>query len=355
MVLLLVPFHSFVTFTPTGDSFVKYRMDAPVMDIILRFLSIWIMPVLFVAAGVSSFHSLQSRTPGQYASERREKLLIPLLAGFILVCLPLTWLQSIFKGSFEGGFLQFIPAFFANGLFPRGYLNWGHLWFLDYLFVFSLILLPVFVRLKREPFRSKLVKVSSILERGVWIYLAAVPLMLAHTVLRPFSPGPQNFINDWANVASSLVLFLYGFIFAANPAILENIRHIGRFSLIAGLVLFAANLLIWRPEFHLPLGSIRPAYFALMVFAWTFAVLGYAAKYLNGKNRFYAYLNRSSFPFYIFHYVPITILAFFIANSDVNVWLRALALIAVAYPVTFIIYEIVRRISFVRYLFGTNS
>ena len=88
VILLLVPFHSAITFATRGDGFIRYPQQVPVMDIFLWFLSIWIMPVLFMVSGISAYYALQHRTPGEYAEERRAKLLIPMLAGVLVVCPP---------------------------------------------------------------------------------------------------------------------------------------------------------------------------------------------------------------------------------------------------------------------------
>jgi glucans biosynthesis protein C len=89
-----------------------------------------------------------------------------------------------------------------------------------------------------------------------------------------------------------------------------------------------------------------------MIFALIFAILGYAKAFLNMKNRLYSYLNNAAFPFYIFHYLPITMLAFFIARESMNVWFKYLIIVFCTYLLTFLLYEIVKRITFLRFLFG---
>ena len=72
------------------------------------------------------------------------------------------------------------------------------------------------------------------------------------------------------------------------------------------------------------------------------------------KNRLQAYLTKASFPFYIFHFLPITLISYFKAKSDLNVWLKWVTIVAVAYRSTLILYEIVRRIPVVRFFFGVK-
>ena len=113
--------------------------------------------------------------------------------------------------------------------------------------------------------------------------------------------------------------------------------------------------LVWRVSGRgASLGFLYPAYDALMILAWVLTVLGYFKRFLNVKNRLQAYLTKASFPIYIFHFLPITLVSYFIAQSDLNVWLKWATIVAVAYPSTLILYEIVRRIPVVRFFFGAE-
>ncbi len=354
VILLLVPFHSAVTFTTRGDGYIRYPQSVPAMDIGLWFLSIWIMPVLFVVSGFASYQALQYRAPREYLKNRRAKLLIPFLAALVLLCPPMAYFRALFMGSFQGSFLKFYPCFFTHGAYPKGYFNWGHLWFLIYLFVFTLLLLPLFMRMMRERTRASVIAASAILEKGFWIYLAAIPLMFAQTVLGPLFPNHFNIFSDWAYFTLFLVLMLYGFLFAMNGRILDNIQRIRAVSLVLVIFLFVPEAFLRISGMETALGPISPAYNVLILFASVFAALGYARQFLNQPYHFYHYLHTASFPFYILHFFPITVMSYFIARSDLNVWLKYVIIVVFAYPSTLALYEIIRRIPMVRSLFGVK-
>jgi hypothetical protein len=355
VILLLVPFHSAVTFTVHGDGFIKYPQHVRSLEYFLWFLSIWIMPALFLVSGIAAYHALQFRTAAEYARERRSKLLLPLLAGLLLVCPPMAYLRALYMGTFQGSFLRFYPHFFSEGPYPQGNFNWGHFWFLAYLFVFTLIMRPLFARARREGLRQGLVKASLVLERGPSIYVVAIPLMLTETILRPHFPGLQNLVWDWANFVLYLVLVFYGFVFAVNNGILDNIYRIRLFSLCFGIVLFAVAV-AWRVSgVARSMAPVFPAYNVLMVFAWVFALMGYARQWLNRKSGLHTYLNTASFPAYVFHFLPITATAYLIAHSDVSPWLKYALTVLLAYPLTFAIYECVRRVPVLRSLFAIRA
>ena len=134
------------------------------------------------------------------------------------------------------------------------------MWFLAYLYVFTLILLPFFKGLIKEPGKTKLIVASAILEKGFRIYLVALPLMISETILRPLFPGLQNLVWDWANFVLYLTLFFYGFLFAANDRILENIGKIRTVSLVLGAGLFLIALGSRMSGRGASLGFLYPAY-----------------------------------------------------------------------------------------------
>ncbi len=120
VILLLVPFHSAISFTVPGDVFIKYPQHIPSLGYVLWFLSIWIMPALFLVSGIAAYHALQRRTAEQYARERRGKLLLPLLAGVLLICPPMAYLRALYLGSFQGGFFRFSPSFLQQRFISAG-------------------------------------------------------------------------------------------------------------------------------------------------------------------------------------------------------------------------------------------
>ena len=356
VILVLVPFHGAITFTAVGDCFIKHPQSGPVFDTALGIMAGWVMPLLFVVAGAASCYALQHRTWWQYERERRLKLLIPFFAGFLLIVPPMTYLGARFNGTFGGNLLEFYPRFFTSGVAPQGYLNWGHFWFLIYLYTFSVILLPVFLRMLRPAARASIAGASAILERGPWVYLLAVPLMLSETLLRPLFPSYYNLVWDWANVAMFLALMLYGFLFALNARIMDNVKRMRAGSLLLALALTAVPVGLRAAGITEALRPALPgtAWGGLLLVAWILAALGYARAYLNRRMRFYDYLQANAYPFFVLHYLPVTAAAYCIARWDLDVWLKYLLIVVLAYAATFALCEILRRIPGVRLLLGAR-
>ena len=112
---------------------------------ILLFVNIWHMPLFFLLSGSAAWFSMSSRPERPFAKERVKRLFIPLVFGMAVIIPPQVYIERIFRDQFEGSYFSFYLEAF-NGPYPEGNLSWHHLWFLAYLFVFSLLALPIFKR-----------------------------------------------------------------------------------------------------------------------------------------------------------------------------------------------------------------
>src|SRR5262249_45473543 len=125
---------------------------------------------------------------------------------------------------FHESFLAFLPTFFTLQRF-----TWAHLWFVAYLFTFTLLYLPAFSWLLRR--RSAHGHVSP------WIvYGPLLPLIAVQLVLRPHWPGIQNLYDDWANVAYYTTYLFAGFLLARDPVLEEAAQREWRRALVLGAV-----------------------------------------------------------------------------------------------------------------------
>ncbi len=115
----------------------------------MLFINLWRLPILFVISGMGTRFALSYRSGGQFVKERISRLFVPLLAGILLMVAPQIYLVRQAEGRGYSSFLDFYPDFF-NGFYPEGNFSWGHLWFLPYLLVMSLLATPIFLYLRKE-------------------------------------------------------------------------------------------------------------------------------------------------------------------------------------------------------------
>lgn len=177
VILLLFPVHTFMIWNSFGEKFYIWDGADQLLSTFIVLVNPWMMPLLFVIAGISAKHSLQKRSSRQFMCERLRRLLVPFIIGIILLVPIQTLMARKFYFNYTGGLLENEFYFFthvSDFSGSDGGFSPGHLWFLEYLFVISLAALPIirFVDHTLWPQRIKSLSFSSILFLAILIWLA---------------------------------------------------------------------------------------------------------------------------------------------------------------------------------------
>src|SRR4051794_13815453 len=161
LVFGVVLFHAARVFDPFEFYVKGPRIEALAPVVLLGVLAG--MSLFFVLAGVSLWHSLGRRAPRALAWERIRRLGVPFAVGVVVLVPPQIHMQRLQAGT-AGSAWDTARDFFAVrpvGDLPipldgrgGGPFEPAHLWFLAYLLVFTLALLPVLWPLRREPGRG---------------------------------------------------------------------------------------------------------------------------------------------------------------------------------------------------------
>jgi glucans biosynthesis protein C len=342
-VLLLIVFHSARVFDVFDPFYVKHPQTSGTLSwAAVALLNPWHMPLLFVLAGAATWLALGHRRARTYVGERTRRLLIPFLFGLLIIVPPQAFLARRVRGGHES-----VASFLADYWTIEGDLSGytgsftpAHLWFIGFLFIFSVAALPLLVRWRARPVRAR------------WL-LAALPLvLLAANELPAPNDGPQNPFY-------SLALFVAGFLLLADPRAERIIHRHWRPLLAAAAVTMTAVLLVWRSgtEDGWADGSLPDVGFSLLeqvnTWVWVLALLGAGKALLSRPVAGLRYASEASFPFYVLHQTVIVAVASVVVGWDLGLW-PAFASIAVAsLAVTVGLYElVVRRTRATRYLFG---
>ncbi len=362
IVALLIPHHTAITFSHLGDAYVylPVKDDALYFFIQSTFLNLWFMRVLFFISGISTFYALQKRTNKDYFMERCKRLLLPAVFAVIVLCPAMGYFKAITADHFTGSFFSFYPIFFKEIVH---YLGWGHFWFLVYLFVFSLIFLMMRQLIKNiDPIAGK---IGIYLSQRNRILLPIFIFVLLEMILRPFYPGFQTLINDWANFAIYLGFFLFGYVVATDGDCMDAIASkICFFAVVSCISAVSFIFLQYAQEnislftdyyqdrtyvYELGLAFFRGvAEYALVLLAF-----GVGKLYLNKDNQLFRYLSKTSFSLYMFHFLIVNAVMYFAIQLPWNHFILYFVSIILVYSLFFILYElIIKRIRPLRYLCG---
>lgn len=317
----------------------------------LGFLIGWIMPLMFVVSGVSTYLSLRSRTPGRFLKDRTLRILVPLIGMGILIFGPYQiYLERLTHGQFTGSLLAFLPHYFDGWYFPGtpGNFAWMgvHLWYLLVLFLWSLLLLPVFLLLKRESLRESLSRRLAFMAKPGLIFLLALPLAL-------FEWAIQGMMT-----VGGFSLFMYifylliGYLLMALPPLMEGARRHGAAALVGGLIVSGLRLVAYLLNVDLS-WPVLALWRSVNAWLWILALIGLCSSYLNVETRFSRYANEAVLPFYILHQPVILLVAFTLLNWAIPPGLKYGVFLVVCFPIIMVVYEfLVRRNNVGGFLFG---
>lgn len=343
VVLSLAPFHAALSYTGMG---VVYVYDTPIRDLFLSgvfpqdagpfamriftvFMDNWFMHLLFMVSGIAAASSLRKRSAGEFVGERANRLLLPLLLGTLFVISIQSWLRALSFGRFSGGFFSFYPHFFNGinaGPTSKGNMDYGQLWFLLYLFVYSMLALPLLLAVRRRGDSSAFVKAARRLSGGALVLIPAVWIAILEGAFRPGWPGFQNLVNDWANFTVYLSFFLFGYAAGTARELLEAMERNRRAALALGLLAFAARLAVYR------IVPVPPGYNAASILTHAFrgaaavglvvAAMGYGRRYLNRESRALSAARDLAFPLYVLHFAPLSAATWLLLGTGLGVWAR---------------------------------
>jgi peptidoglycan/LPS O-acetylase OafA/YrhL len=362
VVALLVPHHIAITFSHIGDAYVFLPIKDNSLYFFIQstFLNLWFMRLLFFVSGISTYYALQKRTNREYITERCKKLLLPTIFAIIFICPIMAYFRAININNFQGSIIQFFPIFFTKF---ETYLGWAHFWFLIYLFVYSLVFLALKVVLKNNI--QIIEKTGSFLAKGKNIILPLFIITFFEIVFRPFYPGLQNLVDDWANFTVYLSFFILGYVMTNSAECLEKIeKNIHLFFIVACITVPCTIFLKYAQNnidiFMNYYDLLEYAYKVVVAFFQGIAeyslvmlIIGVAKKYINVNNSVYKYLSKTSFSLYMFHYVIVNMVMYLFIKTQLNHYVMYVLAISSVYIIFIIIFEIfLKRIFIFRFICG---
>lgn len=392
MVLGLVFFHTARVFDILPFS-IKNGQQSIGMTAFVLFCSLWGMPLLFLIAGFSSRFSLGRRSWSGYLRERTQRLLLPLLFGLLVVVPPQGYCTYLARTGAHLSYWEFYPRFFAvrfepafpgflEAREPVGGFELAHLWFLYYLFLFSVLLLPLFLLLQQqERGRRMVAQLTGAAERPGLLFLPGLWLALIEATLGTQMEG------GW-NLCVYLLVFLYGYLLALDARLEQALeRRGGRalvLALLSSLTVLGGYTLCLRTNIDPASSHAWPALLLRFIKGWScwfwlVAILGLGRKLSRALGpalasaggpqeaspprpssraaalilRVIRYTSPAILPIYVLHQTVIVVIAFHVVRWEAGVPAKFLVTSVSSLVITLLLYELaVRHLPPMRFLFG---
>lgn len=359
---LLIFYHVGMFFNTEGWHAKSTHTNAA-MEPLMWLSSPWRLPLLFLISGVALRFLSDKLGSARFARERFVRLFPVILFGMYVIVAPQTYVQLLAAGEVAPGFWNFYQgyAFEWGGPWSVHTPTWNHLWYVVYLFVYSMLLAPLIPLLHAGADSRTLQRVGRLFDRPVIgpILLVIVPIIpfvvIRFTLVEQF-PTTHALIDDWANHAGSLLILLYGYVIAKNAGLWRAIDRalpvVGVLTLVLFAFLLTAYMNIEAALEHDAV--IWTARIARIVFAWSIilSLMGLAQRFLNRDGPVRRYLTEAIFPVYVLHQTITVTAGYWMAQQGWGVWTEFAVLTAVTAAGCLIGFEMIRRVPFLRPVFG---
>jgi peptidoglycan/LPS O-acetylase OafA/YrhL len=353
-VLLLIPYHTARVFNWEEDFYIKnVPTDVPAQRFI-DFVGPWHMSLLFLLAGAASWLAFRRRSGRQYAGERFKRLLIPFVFGVLVIVPPQTWLAYNSHHGTDLTYWEYLPKFFTTadeGL--NGYAGGftpAHLWFILFLFVFSLVALPLFLWLHDRGGRRVVTALGRLWRNpAALIAIPVLVLVLPWLVMEDDLSGQPPF--------GFFFVFVLGFLLLGDERVYRTIARHWVWILCLGVA--ASIAYVWAEpragdwtEGAAGFASIKALY-ELGVWCMILGLLGLAQRFFTAGGPALGYATEAAYPFYILHQTVLVAVAYFVVQWDLASGLKYAAIAVATLALSLLIYELgVRRWGPVLFVFG---
>lgn len=366
---LLILYHIGMYYVADWGWHIKSDTTSVVLQNVMILTNQWRMSLLFFISAMALALAQRHSTKLKLFSLRSNRILIPLLCGMFIVVVPQVYYEALSQQLIAPGYLNFWWQYINPNTdllvehhSPIGLLTWNHLWFLPYLWCYSMLVLIA------APLLNTLASRLQALPGRLALLLAMASLICAWYFLRQHYPSSHALVDDWYNHAKYFAVFIAGYLFALQGNWWQKVIVQRRWFMLAAMLCYSLiigdrnGLFDSIPDSfgesvsgRLIVGTVL----ALNHWGWILALIGYAGRYLNKPNnkldkdgRLLHYTNNAILPWYMLHQTLIIIFAVWLKPLALPVAIEAVLLVVLTCAGCWAGFELVKRFRLSRWLFG---
>jgi surface polysaccharide O-acyltransferase-like enzyme len=370
---LLILYHAGMLYVADWDFHLKSSYLSEGLQGPMIALNRWRMPLLFLISGIA-LGLLRPQQLGRAALLRSWRLLLPLLFGMFVVVPVQPYCEALAHGRIEAGFGQFLLRYWQVRPWPPGTftgaafgITWNHLWYLAYLWPYTMLLLAALAVLRQPWLQAPLAWLCGVrVPTAVWWLLPIAWESFNLLWVMPRWEPTHALFGDWYVHAQSLPLFLLGYAVARHDTFWARLRH-WRWSALGMAVLCASIELglraagrhhvevqgVWA---QLPWAEIERV--ARAGYTWTalLAIFGWGQVWLDRPFRWLPYCTEAVYPWYMLHQSVMIVLAFWLIPMHLGPVVEPLLVIAGTAAGCLLLHEgVIRRVAWLRPCFGLKA
>ena len=330
---LLIVYHVAIGFQPWGVfiGFIQNGESNQSIWIPMSMLNVWRIPLLFFVSGMGVCFALKRRSWKELIGERFKRIMIPFLFGTTaIVPLHVLLWQEYYNQNLHYVWHPY------------------HLWFLGNIFIYVIVLLPLFFYLKKQIGKAIHRSISKVFAHPFVLLLVMVPFILEAQLVNP--GNFETYAMTWHGFVLGLLAFFFGFLFVYSGE--------GFWSLIVRwryvLLVLAFGLYLFR---YFEFGLRAPNFLmAIESCLWIYTVMGFGRKHFNKPSNSLSYLSQAAYPVYILHMFFLYLAALLVFPLEIHVMLKFVISILFTGAGCMVTYEyLIRRFNLLRVLFGLKK
>ncbi len=353
---LLILYHVGMVFVPWGFQ-VKTAAPAEWVAVPMFLTNAWRLMLLFLVSGFAS-RALLAKSDGVrgFLRNRNARLLIPLAFGMAVVVPPQSWVELVTQHGYAHG----LGWFLAHDYFRFGTLDgvllptWNHLWFVAYLWAYTIALGALLALPRPERLQAWFDRAFGG-AGALWLPLAW--LLLFQVILFRRGEETHDLVRDGVAHLAYFPAFLFGFGLAGSR---RTMVALARGWPLAAVLALAGYAIVAGIEIRWPGDTIvsRSVGYAFRVarevqtWASIAALIGLAERYLNRDNAWRPMLTEAVFPFYIIHQTVIVLVEYALLPHGLHPAAEFAILVAATVAGCWLFYLAGREISWLRPLIG---
>ena len=333
---------------------VKSPFAGPGLEPWMKLSEPWRMSLLFMISGAATSHLLKSGANLAFVRSRSARLLLPLLCGVLLIVPPQSYFEVIQKFDYSGSYADFLRLYYTgyNGFCENGHClilpTWNHLWFLPYLWVYTVTLCiasalwPSIIQTASKHMDKAFHGLGIVLIPMAWLFFLRLTLFERH-------PSTHALWGDWFNHALYFTVFLIGAIFATHNTLWTRLAH-WRWPALGLAIFFWGVLVLIHP--------IKPLeHAAIAIYQWSalVAAVGFAKTHLNHDSRLRVHLTELVFPVYLLHQTVIIVLSQLWLPLQLTPAIEGPMMVLATFALSYGGYALIRRINLLRPWFGLKT
>jgi peptidoglycan/LPS O-acetylase OafA/YrhL len=326
------------------------------VEVLQSFMTTWMMPFIFLISGASIFYAMKKGGIGTFFKDKALRLLIPLLVAVFTYSPLQVYLERITHGQFQGSFVEFLPHYFEGIYLGDGSAgNFAfvgmHMWYVFFLFIFCILMYPLFRWLKGKGQRV-LEKIGSLMAHPWTTWFAmAFPLIFLHLFVSD---------SDW-EVGSGgwpylyyMVFLLYGFVIVSHERLQTNLKRIRWFNLALGTLFMTVFIVLMvNPALDELENAWGDLFWLLSACTLIPAFLGFGMQHLVTNNAFLKYASEAVMGFYILHQTVLLCIGYFVVRWNIPDFSKWAIIAGSSFVSIMLIYEfLIRRVNAMRFLCG---